>query len=84
MKICSFLPSATEILYALGLGDSICGVTFECDYPAEARTKPVVVYSKFPTAYLRKRLTGRSTTTRVAVKACIASMSRSSGKCSLM
>lgn len=43
MQICSFLPSATEILYALGLGDSIAGVTFECDYPPEARQKPVVV-----------------------------------------
>jgi iron complex transport system substrate-binding protein len=48
MKICSFLPSGTEILFALGLGESVCGVTFECDYPAEARSKPVVVYSKLP------------------------------------
>ena len=46
MKICSFLPSGTEILFALGLGESVCGVTFECDYPAEARSKPVVVYSR--------------------------------------
>jgi iron complex transport system substrate-binding protein len=43
MQICSFLPSATEILYALELGDSIAGVTFECDYPPEARQKPIVV-----------------------------------------
>jgi len=35
MQICSFLPSATEILYALGLGNSIAGVTFECDFPPE-------------------------------------------------
>ncbi len=48
MRICSFLPSGTEILFALGLADSVMGVTFECDYPAEARTKPVVVYSKLP------------------------------------
>lgn len=48
MKICSFLPSGTEILFALGLNDSIMGVTFECDYPPEARTKPVVVLSKLP------------------------------------
>ena len=46
MRICSFLPSSTEILYALGLGDSLAGVTFECDYPPEARQKPVVVTSK--------------------------------------
>ena len=43
MQICSFFPSATEILYALELGDSVAGVTFECDYPPEARQKPVVV-----------------------------------------
>lgn len=48
MRICSFLPSGTEILFALGLGDSVMGVTFECDYPAAAQTKPVVVYSKLP------------------------------------
>ena len=43
MQICSFLPSATEILYALGLGDSVAGVTFECDFPPEAAKKSVVV-----------------------------------------
>ena len=45
VRICSFLPSATEILYALGLADSIAGVTFECDYPPEARQKPIIVSS---------------------------------------
>ena len=48
MRICSFLPSGTEILFALGLKDSIMGVTFECDYPLEAKSKPVVVFSKLP------------------------------------
>ena len=43
MQICSFLPSATEILYALGLGDSVAGVTFECDFPPEAARKSIVV-----------------------------------------
>ena len=33
MKIVSLLPSATEIVYALGLGDSLVGVSEECDYP---------------------------------------------------
>lgn len=46
MRVCSFLPSATETLYALGLGDCVAGVTFECDYPAEARQKPVVVRTR--------------------------------------
>src|ERR1700693_2438271 len=43
MQICSFLPSATEMLYALGLGDSVAGVTFECDFPPEAAGKSIVV-----------------------------------------
>ncbi len=50
MRICSFLPSATETLYALGLGDSIIGVTYECDFPPDAKTKPVVVHTKLPHA----------------------------------
>src|SRR6202050_107642 len=43
MRICSLLPSATEILYALGLGDSVVGVTHECDFPAEASKKPALI-----------------------------------------
>jgi iron complex transport system substrate-binding protein len=43
MQICSFLPSATEILYALGLENSVAGVTFECDFPPEAAGKTIVV-----------------------------------------
>jgi len=47
MRICSFLPSATEIVYALGLGDSLAAVSHECDFPEEALSKPKVVRSKF-------------------------------------
>jgi len=43
MRIASLLPSATEILYALGLGDSVVGVTHECDFPPEASKKPVLI-----------------------------------------
>lgn len=43
MRICSLLPSATEILYALGLGDSVVGVTHECDYPPDAAKKPPLI-----------------------------------------
>ncbi|MFZ1203650.1 MAG: BtuF-related (seleno)protein, partial [Candidatus Acidiferrales bacterium] len=43
MRICSLLPSATEILYAIGLGDSVLGVTHECDFPAEAAMKPALI-----------------------------------------
>ncbi len=42
-KIVSFLPAATEMVYALGLGEQLAGVTHECDFPAEASAKPVVV-----------------------------------------
>src|SRR5579884_2452232 len=42
MRICSLLPSGTEILYTLGLGDQIVAVTHECDYPPEAASKPQV------------------------------------------
>jgi iron complex transport system substrate-binding protein len=40
------LPSATEILFALGLGDQVFGVSHECDFPPEARTKPVLIKSR--------------------------------------
>jgi iron complex transport system substrate-binding protein len=43
MRICSLLPSATEILYALGLGDSVVGVTHECDFPPDAAKKPALI-----------------------------------------
>jgi len=36
-RIVSFLPSATEILYELGVGDQVLAVTHECNYPKEAR-----------------------------------------------
>lgn len=48
MRICSFLPSATEILFALGLESEVAGVTYECDYPAAARQRPVVVHTRLP------------------------------------
>jgi iron complex transport system substrate-binding protein len=43
MQICSLLPSATEILYALSLGDSVASVTHECDFPPEAARKPALI-----------------------------------------
>jgi iron complex transport system substrate-binding protein len=48
MRIVSLLPSATEIVYALGLGDQLDGVTFDCDHPPEARSKPVVSDTTLP------------------------------------
>jgi iron complex transport system substrate-binding protein len=43
VRLVSLLPSATEIVYALGLGDELVGVTFECDEPASARSDKTVV-----------------------------------------
>jgi len=43
MRLVSLLPSATEIVYALGLGEDLVGVTFECDEPPSARVDKAVV-----------------------------------------
>ncbi len=65
MRVVSLLPSATEIVYALGLGDQLVGVTFECDEPASARQDKTVVVGGRDTsgmspaaidAYVRARL----------------------------
>lgn len=48
MRIVSLLPSATEILFGLGLGESVVGVTFECDHPPQARDKRIVSTSALP------------------------------------
>lgn len=45
MHICSLLPSATEIVYALGLGDQLVAVTHECDFPSEAARLPAITRS---------------------------------------
>jgi iron complex transport system substrate-binding protein len=48
VRIVSLLPSATEILFALGAGDDVVGVTFECDHPPQARTRRIVSTSALP------------------------------------
>ena len=48
MRIVSLVPSATEMLFALGLGDDIVGVTHECDYPPEAQALPKVTRDVLP------------------------------------
>jgi len=48
MRIVSLLPSATEILFALGLEREIVGVSHECDFPPQAKTKRVVIHSRLP------------------------------------
>jgi iron complex transport system substrate-binding protein len=65
VRLVSLLPSATEIVYALGLGEDLVGVTFECDEPAAARAEKTVVVGGRDTrgmtpgeidAYVRGRL----------------------------
>lgn len=51
-RIISFLPSATEMVCALGLEDQLVGVTHECDHPAEASSKPVVVRNVLPIEFM--------------------------------
>lgn len=48
MRIASLLPSATEIVYALGLGEHLVARSHECDYPPEAESVPVITYSLIP------------------------------------
>src|SRR6478735_14103 len=48
MRIVSLLPSTTEILFAVGAGEDVVGVTFECDFPAEARNRRIVSTSAMP------------------------------------
>ena len=48
LRLISFLPSATEMVFALGLGERLVVVSNECDFPAAAKTKPVVVKPVLP------------------------------------
>jgi iron complex transport system substrate-binding protein len=48
MRTVSLLPSTTEILFAIGAGDDVVGVTFECDFPVEARSRTIVSTSAMP------------------------------------
>ncbi len=48
MRFVSLLPSATEILFALGFDHEIVGVSHECDFPLRARTKTAVIHSRIP------------------------------------
>ncbi len=56
MKIVSLLPSATEIVYALGLGDSLAAVTHECDFPPEVSEKPIITRSVLSTGMTSREI----------------------------
>jgi iron complex transport system substrate-binding protein len=48
MRVASLVPSATEMLFALGLGESVVAVTHECDFPREARSLPRLTRTVLP------------------------------------
>jgi len=54
-RIVTFLPSATELIYSLGAQDKLFGVTHECNYPSNAKTKPRVISSVFDPALMSSR-----------------------------
>src|SRR5438067_758979 len=54
-RICSLLPSATEIVYTLGISDRLVAVTHECDFPPEAARKPHVTSSVIDSEGLTSR-----------------------------
>jgi iron complex transport system substrate-binding protein len=64
-RIVSFLPSATEMVCALGLEDRLVGVTHECDYPPSVKHKPVVVNSAVPVETMTEAEIDRAVSERV-------------------
>jgi iron complex transport system substrate-binding protein len=64
-RIVSFLPSATEMAFELGLGDSVLAVSHECDYPAAAKSKPVVVRPVLPVERMAQAEIDREVTQRL-------------------
>ena len=54
-RIVTFLPSATELIYSLGADDKLFGVTHECNYPINAKTKPRVISSVFDPASMSSK-----------------------------
>ena len=54
-RIVTFLPSATELIYSLGADDKLFGVTHECNYPSDAKTKPRVISSVFDPASMSSK-----------------------------
>ena len=48
MRICSLLPSATEVIALLGLSDELVGISHKCDYPPSVRSLPIMVEPTIP------------------------------------
>lgn len=64
-RIVSLLPSATEMVFALGLGDQLVGVTHECDYPPDALDLPVLVKAVLPVASMSQTEIDEAVTQRL-------------------
>lgn len=64
-RIVSFLPSATEMVYALGLEDRLVGITHECDYPSSVKSKPIVVRSAVPVETMTEKEIDRAVSERI-------------------
>lgn len=64
-RIVSFLPSATEMLCALGLGERLLGITHECDFPADVRGKPIVVRNALPIEHMAQHEIDAAVTERL-------------------
>jgi len=60
MRICSLLPSATEIVCSLGLADALVGISHDCDYPPEIRSRPAlsqaIVTTDLPSGLIETRI----------------------------
>src|ERR1051325_12246082 len=65
-RIVSFLPSATEMLCALGLEDRLVGITHECDHPPSIKGKPVVVRSAVPVETMTEAEIDRAVSERIS------------------
>ncbi len=63
MRVCSLLPSATEIVFALGMGKSLVGATHECDYPPQTSEIPKVTRSNIPPGITSEQIDSTVTST---------------------
>lgn len=64
-RIISLLPSATEMICALGVSEQLVGVTHECDFPAIVRSKPAVVRNALPIESMTQRAIDNAVTERL-------------------
>jgi iron complex transport system substrate-binding protein len=67
LRVVSLLPSATEIVCAIGAGGELVGVSHECDHPAEVAELPVLTCSRLPAGGLMGTWTGRCALLRAAL-----------------